>query len=260
MAAMILGKWAYYKSKGWHYYMTDLCYFVNIIVILYLIQFPKNDTLFKVAFCFSNGCLATAVGAFKNQMVFHKMDNLTSLALHMVPQTTLWNLRWNTMVSEQSLKPEERRFVDLNTEFSYMVFFGYPLILYFSWFAIYFLINFKWAKERIARKKYDNMFKLYWNQKWSHAMLSALGKDKVYVMFFIIHFSFFFSCHMVSILCFYYEYFHTFAVCFWLTWSIWNAANFYFNYFSKKYETSLAKMEEVKSDLEPTKSESEKKS
>jgi len=66
MTVLITGKWAYYKSKGWHYYMTDLCYFVNLIVILYLIYSPKNDTLFKIAFCFSNGCLATAVGAFKN--------------------------------------------------------------------------------------------------------------------------------------------------------------------------------------------------
>jgi len=245
MTTLIIGKWLYYKSKGWHYYMTDLCYSINLLVILYLIQFPKNDALFKIAFCFSNGCLATAVGAFKNQMVFHKMDNLTSLALPMVPQTTLWNLRWNTMVTEQGLKPEDRRFVDLNTEFSYMNFFGYPLILYFTWFAIYFMINFVFARERISRKKYDNMFKLYWNQKWSHALLSALGKDKVYLMFFFVHFSFFFSCHLVSILCFYYEYFHTFAVCFWLTWSVWNAANFYFNYFSKKYEGSLAKMEEI---------------
>ena len=37
MTAMIVGKWLYYKSKGWHYYMTDLCYFVNFIVILFLI-------------------------------------------------------------------------------------------------------------------------------------------------------------------------------------------------------------------------------
>jgi len=162
------------------------------------------------------------------------------------------------MVSEQSLKPEDRRFVDLNTEFSFMNFFGFPLILYFSWFTVYFMINFIWAKERIARKKYDNMFKLYWNQKWSKTMLSALGKDKVYLMFFFIHFSFFFSCHLVSIVCFYHEYFHTFCICLWLVWSIWNAACFYFNYFAKKYETSLAKLEEVNEPV-TKKDEAEKK-
>ena len=63
---MIFGKWVYYKYKGWHYYMTDLCYYVNGIIILYLMWMPKNDIMFKISFCFANGCLATSVGAFKN--------------------------------------------------------------------------------------------------------------------------------------------------------------------------------------------------
>ena len=143
------------------------------------------------------------------------------------------------MPYEATLKPEERRFGDLNVEFSYTKFYLYPLAAYFVWFLYYYLINFKFAKQRIADRKYDNMFKLYWNQKWSQKMLLALGKSKVVLMFFIIHFSFFFSCHFVSILCFYSFYFHTFCIVFWLAWSIWNASCFYMDYFSKKYEASL---------------------
>jgi len=85
MCGMLFGKWCYYKSLGWHYYMFDFCYFANFIVIVYLIAFPKNDYLFKIIFCYTNGCLAIAVATLRNQMVFHKIDNLTSLAIHMVP-------------------------------------------------------------------------------------------------------------------------------------------------------------------------------
>jgi len=32
----LFGKWMYYKSKGWHYYMTDFCYFANLLLIIFL--------------------------------------------------------------------------------------------------------------------------------------------------------------------------------------------------------------------------------
>lgn len=80
--------------------MTDFCYVGSAVVNIFLYFLPKNETMFLCAFMFANGCIATSVGAFRNQMVFHKIDNLTSLALHMIPQATLWNLRWTTIPYE----------------------------------------------------------------------------------------------------------------------------------------------------------------
>ena len=85
ISAKVFCKWAYYKSKGWHYYMTDFCYAANVVVLLYLNWFPMSEELFIMSFLFSNGALAVAVGAFRNQMVFHSIDNMSSLALHMFP-------------------------------------------------------------------------------------------------------------------------------------------------------------------------------
>ena len=85
ISIMIFGKWVYYKHLGWHYYMTDFCYAANTLVVLLLHVYPKNESLFLTCFFFANGPLAVAVGTFRNQMVFHKIDNLTSLAIHMCP-------------------------------------------------------------------------------------------------------------------------------------------------------------------------------
>jgi len=85
LSILVFGKWVYYKTKGWHYYMTDFCYAANTIILIFLNFYPKNDILFKACFLYSNGVLAIAVGAFRNQMVFHNLDNLSSLALHMFP-------------------------------------------------------------------------------------------------------------------------------------------------------------------------------
>lgn len=85
LTLLVFLKWVYYKSQGWHYYMTDFCYAANALLILFLEFYPNSDYLFKTCFFFANGCLAIAVAAFRNQMVFHKVDNMSSLALHIFP-------------------------------------------------------------------------------------------------------------------------------------------------------------------------------
>jgi hypothetical protein len=100
-----------YMGKGWHYYMTDFCYLANFIMIIFLNFFPRNQELFVSSFLFAHGSILIAVGAFKNQMVFHNIDNMSSLALHMFPCVLMHNIHWNTMEYEKSLPEAERRFL-----------------------------------------------------------------------------------------------------------------------------------------------------
>lgn len=89
-----------YRSKGWHYYLFDFCYYANTLIIYFLLFEPKNDLLFKVFFVYANGPFGLAIPAFKNSMIFHKIDNLISLTIHVIPQVTSWNLRWYTFEHE----------------------------------------------------------------------------------------------------------------------------------------------------------------
>ena len=66
MALILFGKWRNLKSTNNHYYFTDFCYFSNMILIVFLNYFPKNEILFIVVFLFSNGNLAVSVGLYKN--------------------------------------------------------------------------------------------------------------------------------------------------------------------------------------------------
>lgn len=93
----IIFKWANYKKLGWHYWMTDFCYFANTITLIFLNVYPKSEALFMTSYFYAFGPLLVAVGAFRNQMVFHLIDNMSSLALHVFPPLALYNLRWVTM-------------------------------------------------------------------------------------------------------------------------------------------------------------------
>jgi len=36
ISIFLFGKWMYYKRQGWHYYMTDFCYYANMLLIIFL--------------------------------------------------------------------------------------------------------------------------------------------------------------------------------------------------------------------------------
>lgn len=74
-----------YKQKGWHYYLFDFCYYGNSLMMYFLLFAPKSDIFFKVFFVYAHGPFGLAIAAFKNSMIFHKIDHLTSIAIHMIP-------------------------------------------------------------------------------------------------------------------------------------------------------------------------------
>jgi hypothetical protein len=50
---------------------------------------------------YAHGPFGMAIAAFKNSMIFHKIDNLTSIAIHLIPLATAWNLKWYTFEHER---------------------------------------------------------------------------------------------------------------------------------------------------------------
>lgn len=170
-------------------------------------------------------------------MVFHKFDNLTSLALHIFPNITLWNLRWTTMAYEAQFPESERQFLSLDTSLDFHKFITFPMAYYFLWAAFYYIVNFFLYAQLIQDMNYDNMYvhmikRLPWARKW----IFMFGKEHTRFSFFLGHFLWFVLSHLFAIFTFYSYGLHTFLLILWLTWSIWNGSCFYMDYFSKKYE------------------------
>lgn len=77
----------------------DLCYFVNVLTLIYLWIFPSSKILFTVCYTLSHGPLALAIVLWRNSLVFHSkslpieislsfsfslgLDKVTSLFIHM---------------------------------------------------------------------------------------------------------------------------------------------------------------------------------
>jgi hypothetical protein len=131
---------------------------------------PTNEILFKCFFIWSNGILSVAILAFRNSIVFHNLDNLTSCAIHIIPMFSSWNFRWYTMEYMKTLPPEQRTFValeneDLKLDYSaFLSLYLLPLSLYLFWAFLYSMKMFVISKKKIVEKNYDNSF-VYMSKK-----------------------------------------------------------------------------------------------
>ncbi|GAW10392.1 integral to membrane protein [Lentinula edodes] len=72
----------FYKKRSWHYFLFDLCYYVNILNFIYIWLLPQSPALFIACYCLSHGSLASAVITWRNSLVFHDQDKVTSLFIH----------------------------------------------------------------------------------------------------------------------------------------------------------------------------------
>lgn len=86
--------YTYYKIQS-HYYMADLCYFVNLLCLLFIWVFPNNVNLFQSCFALTFGSLSFAVITWRNSLVLHSIDKTTSCFIHIIPPVTIYNIYYN---------------------------------------------------------------------------------------------------------------------------------------------------------------------
>ena len=117
--------------------MIDFCYFANYLIMIYIFCYPQSVTLFRI--CFVNACgpLLWAIPLYRNSVVFHSLDRITSIYLHMFPALVLYSIRWND---------NEKKFINLDenimdTEFLFKMMCE-SFCAYFIWIVFYFVFVF----------------------------------------------------------------------------------------------------------------------
>jgi hypothetical protein len=164
-----------------HYFMLDFCYYANALCLLNIFLLPSSTALFMVNFCFSNGPLllvrsltlerstqhplarsalnaslpSQALVAWRNSLVFHDIDKVTSVFLHALPSLLSWCWRWHglrTLITERSSSDES----NVKSAFFYV-----PLSAYLLWQFAYLT----WT-EVVAKEKLDSDPDLITSLRW----------------------------------------------------------------------------------------------
>lgn len=142
-----------YKAKKWHYFMYDFCYFVNALCFVGIFAAPRSLTLFRVLFCLSNGPLLSALVAWRNSLVFHDLDKVTSVYIHAAPSLLTWCWRWNGQTGSN--------FGAAVDELSLSGLVGWPLLAYVAWQVMY-LVKTEWMDARLLDSDPSLMTSLRW--------------------------------------------------------------------------------------------------
>lgn len=70
-------RWYTYHKIGYHYFLADLCYFVNLLMLVSIWFFPNSKRLFISTYCLAFGNNAVAIAMWRNSLVFHSLDKVT---------------------------------------------------------------------------------------------------------------------------------------------------------------------------------------
>lgn len=230
-AVMISTRAVMYKRKGHHYFLFDFCYFGNSLLLLYLWVLPDSPILFSVVFFFANGPLAWAVPLWKNSLVFHSLDKLTSCFIHISPAFVTWALLWN---------PNDRQWVqqryrmcgltDDSCSLASTTTFAWALGLYLLWQVLYVIRVEVFGRKKIQERGYLTS-KIYMSKKGFLAKITAARPAlKPYELPLFLGFQLIYTVASIAPTPLFAlsEAAHTAFIAFVGLWSAWNGASFYF--------------------------------
>ncbi|CCF59876.1 hypothetical protein KAFR_0I00950 [Kazachstania africana CBS 2517] len=159
--------YTYYKAKN-HYFMADLCYFVNFMCLLFIWVFPNANNLFQSCFALTFGSLSFAVITWRNSLVLHSIDKTTSCFIHIMPPCTMYVI-FHALPEPYKAKrfPGATKYVNLKTNVLWTSFY------YLIWQCLYhYFITLKKsskikAGERMTSFEYltGHQFKNFWAVK-----------------------------------------------------------------------------------------------
>ncbi|KAK9471016.1 uncharacterized protein V1510DRAFT_404535 [Dipodascopsis tothii] len=78
-----------YRLKAYQYFLADLCYFANGMLLAYIWLIPDSRRMFMSCYCLSYGTLSWAIVTWRNSLVLHSIDKTTSTFIHIFPPVVL---------------------------------------------------------------------------------------------------------------------------------------------------------------------------
>ena len=110
--------------------MLDFCYFMNLSVLAQTFLFPTSLAWYKANYVLCMGVLMNAIVVWQNSLVFHSIDKLTSIYIHVLPPLTVHLYRWGLIESSVIDPADTLSLADLVL---------WPSLLYLAWQAAFLL-------------------------------------------------------------------------------------------------------------------------
>jgi len=236
-AYMLPARLISYRRRSWHYFLFDLCYYVNILNFIFLWIAPGSPALFVACYCLSHGSLALAVPLWRNSLVFHDADKVTSLWIHIYPPLVFTTIR-------HFYPDAETRFPALKQlhHLQPLRALAFSCAIYLLWQALYWKFVYVDRKEKVeSGKRPTSLSYLLADQRGGIGKALASVPPERRVLYFMLSQFLFTIITEIPPVYFLYDsprlsvafLFFIFAV------SVWNGGRFYVEVFGRKFEKEL---------------------
>ncbi|KIW08916.1 hypothetical protein, variant [Verruconis gallopava] len=242
-----------YHKKGYHYFLADLCYFVNVLTMLSIWVFPNSKRLFISAFCLAFGNNAIAIAMWRNSLVFHSMDKVVSLFIHIMPCVTLHCIvhlippelqaqRYPAIYKILTSDPSSPQHYSL---WQMMFWASWP---YAVWQLSYHIFISVRRAEKIAagRPTSFTWLRRSFANTWIGKFVLSLPESMQETAYMLIQYTYALLTMIPCPLWFWYRWASGTFLMVVFTWSVWNGATFYIDVFGMRFAKEL---EQLKKDV-----------
>lgn len=233
------------------YFLYDFCYFTNILSVLTMHTYDVLPILFRAVFIFCFGPLTWAVVMWRNSLVYHDFDRMTSIYIHILPGMLIFCVRWYGLSAENAA-------VDLSF-IDYVV----ASVLYLLWQFLYYYktevvdkdylnanpefvtslryiasdkknVVARWVLQQCRRVGLFAPDEEY-NSSEFKTLVVFMGAQFIYTILTMVPTVFLYSSFALQLV--------TIASIF--TFTVYNGASYYIEVFSKRYQLKFAKKEDM---------------
>lgn len=232
----------FHRSKQ-HFFMLDFCYYVQGWTLQAIMFRRTNMQFFKVFFALANGPLLLAIILWDNKLLFHDVDKLTSLFIHICPALVSFCLRWNppTVIGASGQQEPLLNFAD--QEFTKDDFL-YALAFYTLWQVLY-LLN----TQIINRDRLGSDPNLITSARWLggfqphpiYRFLRSYTSTSADYLLVICQYIYTLAALNLNFLVFSSQLAHKIFLLLSFLYAAWSASVYYFDIFAERYTKKLEK-------------------
>ncbi|KAI0124416.1 F-box protein [Xylariales sp. AK1849] len=239
-----------YHRRGYHYFLADLCYFVNFLLCFSLWLFPASKRLFVASYCLAFGNNAVAIIMWRNSLVFHSFDKVTSLFIHIMPCVTLHCIIH--LIPEETQRKNFPALWTVKTSppgsptayANVISMLAWSTIPYLFWqLSYYFFITVR-RREKIAAGRptsYTWLRKSY-SKTWIGKFVLSLPDVLQEPAFMMIQYLYAVLTMLPCPLWFYSRWASAIFLTTVFTWSVYNGSTYYIDVFGKRFQKELETM------------------
>ncbi|GAB1314108.1 Glycerophosphocholine acyltransferase 1 [Madurella fahalii] len=239
-----------YHKRGYHYFLADLCYFVNLLLMLSIWVFPSSKRLFTAVYCLAFGNNAVAIIMWRNSLVFHSFDKVTSLFIHIMPCATL-----HCIVHLLDPEAQRVRFPAIWTiktsppgsataYANVLSMLAWSTIPYAFWqLSYYFFITVR-RREKIAagRPTSFTWLRKSYSKVWIGKLVLSLPDALQEPAFMLIQYTYAVLTMLPCSLWFYSRWASSLFLMVVFAWSVYNGSTYYIDVFGKRFQKELEAM------------------